>query len=1165
MTLADIVKELYGSVDNKFKRPNNELREYKDELDSIKFPSVEDIDVLKKYINSLAEIGKDVNNVKASFTQQDLLEPFNKYVTGLASSQEEREQKLQEEFNAKVQEIREKYSAEMKEHNDKAVYEFEKGNEVYLQLEEKRKIIAAKEAEIINVCRKNGVTTSDVNLNNESYPLDQWNDVYDAAIAFTDKTSFEINPIRKARDWLDNDVSEAVAVGVLLFLCFMPWVLDIVAIIAFIGVFTAEKGAKKKMEQCAILLGLLYNVQPLEMGYKAEIDESELVDLDELINNSEEAQEALAWLNEEQEKLSTMNPEEEINEAKLAFRKEMPKITEYIQSKMAEFNKSKKELLLLIKSNTDMANQKVKEILDNVKKLGDNQSKSIVYSTRYHLGMRDGAIPEYVDTGMKNLVIRPSKDEEQLRRFIQAMLINAFCNVNVTNLNAFVSDPNNLSRDLIGFYNKTTDVCFKPATTAQLDEIIKPLVVIAQDNIRQLRGQNLQEYNKECEETGKSAIAYNLLIILSQPNVKSEELIKFMEYSASAGVFIWIVTEENYDNTFVFNTPFEGVPHPMKFDTVSYLRDFGDEFGERIKKAKPAGLPWKKYLERAFDRDRDLWKETTNEFVWFEPGFINGDPSKYNHYTLGNSGDVHGVIAGTSGAGKSVFINQLICNMTLRHSPEELRLWLVDFKGSEFSLYLNSPSWPYQLPHIDACLCTSDPDYSKSLFTALREESERRYNLLKNNKYRNIVEWNDAKRKEGHPELIIPRIIFIADEFQVIFTKADGKTIASVTQDITIISKVARAAGVHLVFASQSMKGTVSDDILNMFTLRFCLRCELEVSQQILGTPYAGNIREKFGFLYVRSIDDPKKELQNRYKTPFQTNQELKEHIKDMDDESKKRGFKKPPVIEYDEQTKHSVDEIDELYASIDERIKEGKYPQAGTVFLGRRMVYSSNLAPNNFIITPEPSGNIITAFMNQNDLINWFLSFQRNIDKWQGPKSIIYNSQSDDLGYLCYFDNIVPKNLQKFADRKTTPKDILDMAEKIYKKRVEENIKDTPVIFICLGWSNTMGFGIDPNFKVVDKFGTLLQTCGEYHIHFVFIDTKRNDIPTGIIKGCNYRICGKVDEKTAMAYCESDLPSKATELKDSYAFLYKKNELTKFKIYQSKLDREVKSLEVVF
>lgn len=1160
----DIVKSLYSSIDSKFRAPENELKQLSDEASSLKMPQTEDISVLKKYINNLTDIAKDINRLSVSVSQSDLLAPLNEYVTKVMGSQQEREEALTKEFNDKVQAIREKYSAEMKEHNDKAIYEFEKGNEVYLNLEEKRKVIAAKESEIVTMCQKNGVTTSDINLNNESYPLDQWNAVYDAAITFTEKASFEMNPVRKVRDWLDNDAAEAVITGFILFLCFMPMVLEVVGIVSFIGVCMAERGAKKKMEQCAILLGLLYNVQPLEMGYKSEIDESELVDLETLINNSEEAQEAVAWLSAEKEKLSELNPEEEINSAKDAVRKEMPKVAQYVQNKLAEFNGGRKAVLTLIKSNTDLANARIKEILDNVKKLGDNQSKSIVYSTKYLLGMIDGAVPEYIDTGMKNIVIRPSADIEKFKRFIQAMLINAYCNVNVTGMSVHVSDPNNLSRDLIGFYNKKTDTFFKPATTAQLDEIVSPLVSIAQENIRQLRGQDLQEYNKECEETGKSAIPYNLLIILSQPNVKSEELQKFMEYSASAGVFIWVVTEENYDNTFVFNEPFEGVKCPLDFNTVTYLRDFGDEFGERIKKAKPPGLPWKKYLERAF-KPEQLWKETTTEFVWFEPGFINGDPSKYNHYTLGNSGDVHGVIAGTSGAGKSVFINQLICNMTLRHSPDELRLWLVDFKGSEFSLYLNSPQWPYQLPHIDACLCTSDPDYSRSLFTALREESERRYNLLKNNKFRNIVEWNEAKRKEGKGELAIPRIVFIADEFQVIFTKADAKTIASVTQDITIISKVARAAGVHLVFASQSMKGTVSDDILNMFTLRFCLRCEQEVSLQILGTPYAGNIREKFGFLYVRSADDPKKELQNRYKTPFQTNQELKDHIKELDDESKRRGFKKPPVIEYDEQTKHSVDEIDGLYESIQDKIADGVYPMSGLVFLGRRMVYSSNLAPENFILTPEPSGNVISAFMNQNDLVNWFLSFQKNIDCWKGNKSIIYNSQSDDLAYLCCFDQIVPKQYQQFMTRKTSPQDIYEMADKLFKKRVETNSKDIPIIFVCLGWSNTVGFGIDPNYKMIDKLSTLLQMCGEYHIHFVFIDQKRNDITTSVIKGCNYRICGKVDEKTAMAYCDTDLPSKATELKDGYAFLYRKNELSKFKIYQSKLDREVKSLEVVF
>ena len=133
----------------------------------------------------------------------------------------------------------------------------------------------------------------------------------------------------------------------------------------------------------------------------------------------------------------------------------------------------------------------------------------------------------------------------------------------------------------------------------------------------------------------------------------------------------------------------------------------------------------------------------------------------------------------------------------------------------------------------------SDPDYSRSLFTAIREESERRYNRLKQMKFRNIVEHNDEMRKQGREDEIIPRIIFLVDEFQVIYTKADSKTIESVNTDITILSKVARAAVVHVIFCSQSMKGTISSDILNMFTLRICLRCEPEVSLQILGTPYA--------------------------------------------------------------------------------------------------------------------------------------------------------------------------------------------------------------------------------------------------------------------------------------------------------------------------------------
>lgn len=1165
--MSDLVNIVKQSFDREIQQADSVYKGYVEEYKSVRMP--ENITQYTPVIKQLKFILSDVESCDISFDYSIIDQLKTKYKEDRMVSWLQRGEDLEAELARRMDEIESSTKEMVEENNKRVTEEFEKGNKVYVELEDKRQQILQYQDEIIDLCLDYGITSSDISIDNDSFELQEWNSIYDNSIDYLKKHAVGVNPITKFKELIEDRGAQSVLCIILFVLCLTP-LLNFVAIFFFILVVYSEITAKSRMEKFAVMLGLLYNVRPLEMGYVDKVDESKLENEEEAIDNNPETDELIAWYEEETEKYESENPEVTIENEIDVLTSELAKITSTCEEYAVKFRKEQALQCKEISDKIQELEDKFEEEKKNVKLLGDFRSIHLTYEPKYLLGLKDGIIPEYVNTGLRNIVFKPYRDELLMKKFIQCMLVNAYCNVKLPSISVIVCDPNNFGRDLIAIYNDKMDRVFK-ISTEKMESVIESFAEQAQKNMRILRGKSIQEYNAECEETGKTAIEYNLIIVLSQANEKEDDsaqaLDSFMRYSAECGIFVWVVSDKTYENTYVFEKPFAGVTCPYDIDEVNFLIKFGDKYGMEVDKSRPPGLPLKDYIAKAFDW-KDLWSYTTNEYVWFEPGFVDGDPSRPDHYTLGNNGDVHGVVAGTSGAGKSVFINELISMMTLRHSPKELRLWLVDFKGSEFSLYLKSKRFPYQLPHLDACLCTSDPDYSRSLFTAIREESERRYNMLKNLKFRNIVEFNNEMRKQGKEDEIIPRIVFLVDEFQVIYTKADSKTIESVNTDITILSKVARAAGVHVVFCSQSMKGTISSDILNMFTLRFCLRCEPEVSMQILGTPYAGNIRQKFGTLYVRSVDDPKPELQKRFKTPFQKdNAEVEEHIKRMAEEADKRGFVNGNVIEYDEQTKHQLDELNDfykefLYPKMDEDVIE----KSGTVVLGKRMSYSKNKAPENFILTTEANSNIFSAFQDNNDLINFFNTLKRNFDLYKGKYQVIYNAQVDDLHYLCKLDEIVPEELQKMSSKKTSMKEMVQVFKTIVDRRIERKEKDFPIIFVCLGWANAVGFGIDPDFRnIIEPMSTLLQTAGEFNVHWIFINNSKNQTSNGIIKACEYKICGKVDEPTALALVETVAASKPMDgMKNGYAFFYRKGNLSKFKIYQSKIDREVKESEIV-
>lgn len=150
---------------------------------------------------------------------------------------------------------------------------------------------------------------------------------------------------------------------------------------------------------------------------------------------------------------------------------------------------------------------------------------------------------------------------------------------------------------------------------------------------------------------------------------------------------------------------------------------------------------------------------------------------------------VHVLIAGATGAGKSVCMNTLILSILYHAKPDEVKLILIDPKKVEFSSYAN-------LPHLLIPVVTNPKEAAGALGWAVREMEER-YEKFSECKVKNLKGYNEHAEENGMEKL--PYIVLIIDELSDLMMVA-GKQIEDA---IVRLAQLARAAGIHLVLATQ--------------------------------------------------------------------------------------------------------------------------------------------------------------------------------------------------------------------------------------------------------------------------------------------------------------------------------------------------------------------------
>ena len=285
----------------------------------------------------------------------------------------------------------------------------------------------------------------------------------------------------------------------------------------------------------------------------------------------------------------------------------------------------------------------------------------------------------------------------------------------------------------------------------------------------------------------------------------------------------------------------------------------------------------------------------------------------------------HLLIAGTTGSGKSVGINDMILSLLYRNSPDDLKLMMIDPKMLEFSIYND-------IPHLLTPVIT-EPKKAIVGLDNMVKEMDRRYKLMSDARVKNIENYNTK-----FPENKLPYIVIIIDELADLMMTG-GK---DVEFSIARLAQKARASGIHLIVATQRPS---VDVVTGLIKANFPSRISFKVGQKIdskviLDQPGAESLLGRGDMLFT-----PGSGALVRLHAPFTTEEEIEKIVEFL---------KSQRTADYDEnflsesidgENSIEIEDKDELFEEAKQIIlKEGK---TSISYLQRRLQIGYNRAAN--------------------------------------------------------------------------------------------------------------------------------------------------------------------------------------------------------------------------
>jgi S-DNA-T family DNA segregation ATPase FtsK/SpoIIIE len=254
------------------------------------------------------------------------------------------------------------------------------------------------------------------------------------------------------------------------------------------------------------------------------------------------------------------------------------------------------------------------------------------------------------------------------------------------------------------------------------------------------------------------------------------------------------------------------------------------------------------------------------------------------HFELGGVAH-HALLGGGTGSGKSVFLHALICSAAAKYSPHELEFYLVDFKGGvEFKSYA-------ELPHARVVLLEAERELALNVLKSLDTELRRRWDLVNKHGVSTLAE------VRGKTQEHLPRVLFIADEFQGFFSRSDWIA-HEARRALDEMVRLGRSVGIHVLLATQSLAGIeIEASTLTQLQLRIALRMAEHDALKFLGRDNVEplTLRRAGEGIYNDAGGQPV--ANRRFQTAFLPPEARKELLHKLQAGAAELGFSRRPYV----------------------------------------------------------------------------------------------------------------------------------------------------------------------------------------------------------------------------------------------------------------------------
>lgn len=340
------------------------------------------------------------------------------------------------------------------------------------------------------------------------------------------------------------------------------------------------------------------------------------------------------------------------------------------------------------------------------------------------------------------------------------------------------------------------------------------------------------------ESSGKIEDTYEIVVLIDDPETEmqyQDDLVRYFENGSKFGIYFIglnntekVAKRDDQDNILKHTDSYYSINagevnswrQPQKNGFITTTSIANNSFWSRAAFDYLKEIVNRKVVHKFNWQDaiKTPYNPTDNEIV-APVGFTeDGTPFSFKM----DDSHVHAFIIGDTGSGKSRFLHNLVLSMTAKYQPEDVELYLLDFKGIEFPCYKG-------FKHARTIVVDySDDRIVYEVLRNIQERIEERRQLFAG--VSKISEYN-----KQHPENRQSQIIILVDECQMIFPKNPSKLQRKLAEIFAVIAQQGRAFGIHIILATQSMANAdIDNNILSQIREHYILLCNVKEAGRLL-------------------------------------------------------------------------------------------------------------------------------------------------------------------------------------------------------------------------------------------------------------------------------------------------------------------------------------------